>query len=405
MPMLTPHVRSLVASSLLLTILILAPIDVLGIGKAHGFRVLKATRASIYSKYKPRYQTIAHRILELESEATVVDDSMYQLLDTFIDEAKAEIRITPLSEDRSESSKQVESILLTIDDILIRHNVIYPRNRKEDWTLLLRDGLTPTTLKGPELERILGQEHNRRRVNRLDLNKPFFLLDCDTASFVYLAIGEVLGLPLSMVDLPEHNFIRWSFDPQSYLNWETMYGRFRSNAEYRSFIGGADLAEDLYKRRVYLVAMSPQDVLGYCYGARALKWEKPELKDYRRAIEDYETSIKLYPRTPFAFNNLAWLLATNPDKKIRDGRKAIILAKQAVSINPTDASFLDTLGAAYAEDRQFEKAAEVEQRACDLSSKQLYCTLVAVYRGGSTYAQFMATKPLDNSDSKTATRH
>jgi len=79
------------------------------------------------------------------------------------------------------------------------------------------------------------------------------------------------------------------------LNWETMYGSFRSNSEYRLFIGNDDLAEELYNRRVYLVAMTPQDVMGYCYGARGIKWEK--LKNDRRAIEDYETSIKLYPRT------------------------------------------------------------------------------------------------------------
>src|SRR5689334_18203039 len=89
------------------------------------------------AKYKRKYNTIAHRILDLESEAVTVDESMYQLLDTLIDEAKAKIKVPSLATDHEGRERQVRTILLTIDDILIRHNFIYPRDRKEDWILLL----------------------------------------------------------------------------------------------------------------------------------------------------------------------------------------------------------------------------------------------------------------------------
>lgn len=368
------------------------------VGNASVSSTQQTSKTTSTAKYKPKYNTIAHKILDLESEAVTVNESMYQLLDTVIDEAKATIKVPSFSTDRAQRRAQVNTILSTIDDILIRHNFIYPRDRKEDWILLLSDGLTPKRLEGPMLDVILSQRHNIRRVNRINRNIPFYLVDCDIASYLYLAIGEAVGLPLSLVDLPEHNFIRWSFDAESYLNWETMYGTFRRNSEYRLALGDDDIAEELYNRRIYLVAMSSQDVMGYCYAARAIKWK--ELKNEARAIADYETSIKLYPRTPFAFNNLAWLLATSHDVKIRDGKRAISLSQQANFIYPDNANYLDTLAAAYAEAGNFQKAVETEKRAYDLEPTELFSQLITAYTQHKTYVQFDTESATEESSKK-----
>ena len=61
-------------------------------------------------------------------------------------------------------------------------------------------------------------------------------------------------------------------------------------------------------------------------------------------------------------NDYAWLLATSPEAKDRDGREAVRLAERAVR-QRRDCNTLDTLAAAYAEDGQFEKAAEAQKES------------------------------------------
>ena len=51
-------------------------------------------------------------------------------------------------------------------------------------------------------------------------------------------------------------------------------------------------------------------------------------------------------RLGLARNNLAWLLATCPDRALRDPRGALALAERAVAASPQDGGFWNTLGAA-----------------------------------------------------------
>jgi tetratricopeptide (TPR) repeat protein len=67
---------------------------------------------------------------------------------------------------------------------------------------------------------------------------------------------------------------------------------------------------------------------------------------YREAVKTYDRLISLDPDLPMALNNLAWLLATAEDQKLRDEKRALALAKQAVNLERS-AMYLDTLAEAY----------------------------------------------------------
>jgi len=64
-----------------------------------------------------------------------------------------------------------------------------------------------------------------------------------------------------------------------------------------------------------------------------------------------------------AFNNLAWLLATAPKSKLRDGQKAVEYAKRACELDSwKNPYYLGTLAAANAEIGNFDEAVKWERK-------------------------------------------
>jgi Flp pilus assembly protein TadD len=86
--------------------------------------------------------------------------------------------------------------------------------------------------------------------------------------------------------------------------------------------------------------------------------------DFEGAVKGFEEVLSGNGNHLSTLNNLAWLLAVCPDEKIRDGRRAVTLAEKAVELTERkNATFLDTLAAAYAEARRFDDAVRVQQEA------------------------------------------
>ena len=83
---------------------------------------------------------------------------------------------------------------------------------------------------------------------------------------------------------------------------------------------------------------------------------------YDKAISDYTKVIEINPKHVSAYNGLAWLMATCPDDRYRDGKQAVVLAEKAVKLDETT-SRLDTLAAAYAEAGRFQDAIKTQERA------------------------------------------
>jgi tetratricopeptide (TPR) repeat protein len=90
---------------------------------------------------------------------------------------------------------------------------------------------------------------------------------------------------------------------------------------------------------------------------------------YEEAIQEYKVALQEDPDYMVALNDLAWLLATAADSRIRDGAEAVELAEKACRLtNYKITLFVGTLGAAYAEAGRFDDAVKTAQKAVALAT-------------------------------------
>ncbi len=89
-------------------------------------------------------------------------------------------------------------------------------------------------------------------------------------------------------------------------------------------------------------------------------------KEYAKAIADYKEVIRLDPKDAAAYDALAWLLATCPDDKVRDGKAAVDYAGTACEISELRwPPFQATLAVAFAEVGKFDRAVKWQKHALE----------------------------------------
>lgn len=104
-------------------------------------------------------------------------------------------------------------------------------------------------------------------------------------------------------------------------------------------------------------------------------------KKYSEALQHYEKAVGLDPGFPWAANNLAWLLATCPEEKLRDGLRAVEYSRQAIKVPKTDVpDFIGTLAAAQAAKGDFDAAVSLCRKSIEMwptekSKEMLNCFL------------------------------
>jgi protein O-mannosyl-transferase len=86
------------------------------------------------------------------------------------------------------------------------------------------------------------------------------------------------------------------------------------------------------------------------------------------AVFHLEKALALNPSDAEAQKNLAWVLATCPDARVRDGTKAVELAESADLAESRDPTIVTTLAAAYAETGRFADAIRTAERALQLAT-------------------------------------
>lgn len=286
-------------------------------------------------------QTIAHKILELESE--VIDNKPdYLELDNILVKIINDVKNSEALNitDEEEKAKSVFlSIAQTLKNNSYYHNNTYPNTLTE----------------------VLNSEGDKH-------------FDCDTGSFIFIAAGDKMNLPISMVEIEvagnpgerefgDHNFVRWTLQNGQHVDWDPNAERLRYGDK---------------KTNLYGFAWTDDQLFGYLYFTRGISWREND--NFENAINDYYHSIKKFPSWAKARNNLAWLYSTV--KQVQSDKskiEALELALDVVDLHPV-ASNKDTLACAYAINSNFTKAAEIQTEVVNEDNSAAYKVRLEKFR-------------------------
>ena len=111
------------------------------------------------------------------------------------------------------------------------------------------------------------------------------------------------------------------------------------------------------------IEVDPSFITGLLLRAKA--WKRRF--DFKMAIADYAEAIRLAPENPLPRQNLAWLLATCPEKASRDGPRGVQEGTMACELTHwNDPECLNSLAAACAEVGDYKSAVKWQARAVEL---------------------------------------
>jgi len=138
--------------------------------------------------------------------------------------------------------------------------------------------------------------------------------------------------------------------------------------------GRLDEAIAEYRKAIWLI---PDDARTHT-SLGVVLIQKGELAE---AAEQFEEAVRLNPQDADALNNLATMLASAPVDSIRNGPRAVELAREAVQITRgADPLVLSTLAAAYAESGRFAEAIDTSQLALRSANVQSDPRLLEILR-------------------------
>src|SRR5262249_27663838 len=90
-------------------------------------------------------------------------------------------------------------------------------------------------------------------------------------------------------------------------------------------------------------------------------------KNHAEALQDAEMGLRLAPDNPEYMGQIAWILASADDDRIRNPKKALEMAQKACASASWSPNILDTLACAHAANGGFDEALRWVRKAVHLA--------------------------------------
>lgn len=212
-----------------------------------------------YSSDSTSRRELIYSCLDMEKKSGfIVKDAEYILLDSIL--SSAQKKINPFD---STAKNYPLNIMLEMHKILEDFNIEGDYNQDDPYKNLLSYSLR---------------------------TKKF---DCDKYSFVFLAIGERLHLPLHAVLLPSHMAIEWADDKNNFY-WETTNKEERTKEMY---VNVFHLNKYHFNQKMFLNRISNEELrLCFFYNRGLTNFM---LGNYKEALQDLDSSTTLNGIHPF----------------------------------------------------------------------------------------------------------
>ena len=283
-------------------------------------------------EYVPKYNTITHRLLQMEKDFGA-DSGDYYFLDNLIAEAESKIDIK-----KTYNKTEAIEALQTIGEIL----------------------------------KPFQKEPKKIRSSLLNQCFEDKLLDCDSLSLVYLAIGEVINLPLKLAVIPRHAFIR-VYTKEGSFNWDSAMSEDDKIISNKKYVGEENINN-------WPKTLDTPNVFGLHHINRSSEWlnkyyysewqknnginvdEKEKLFYLEKGLENVDKAIKLFPESFSAYFNKGDILFY-----MKDYNNSLEAFTKADSLWKNNAEVLVWQGKIYYQFSKHDKALDLLNLAIEIN--------------------------------------
>ncbi len=181
---------------------------------------------------------------------------------------------------------------------------------------------------------------------------------CLSLSFLYLAIGERVGLPLYGVVVPGHFFVRYDNGSVRFNIETTSGGGYQDDEAYRKKFNVPQGAND----SIYLKNLNKLQSIGCLFNNLGNVYS--QAGNTAAALKALESAVRINPSLAESRTNLGNIY-------LQQGRvnEAIAQYRQALRIIPDDAKTYNNLGNAYMQQDWFSDAIGAYEKAIRLDNK------------------------------------